>query len=373
MREESKAVRWAAEVICVGGVFAGIWLAVKFALPLAAPFLIAWALALLIDPLAEKMRLHTRIPRRICALLLLTMTLLLLALLVTLGVNRLIYELQRLLGWLGGEGGRRIADIFGRIADWFEGLNGALPFLNFLWHSEELAGIWSGTSEIASGLIADAVTEVSGKIPVMIAALLRALPNAALFLGVWLIACFYFCLDLRAIHAAISIFLPDAWRERVPKLRRQAAGTVLRWMRAYLLLLLLTFLELLIGFSLLGIEYAFLLALLIAVVDLLPVFGVGTVMLPWSAVLLIGGNYYLGFGVLIVYAVIAVVRQIAEPRIVGGSIGLHPLLTLLALYVGFKLFGIAGMLVSPAVALAIGLLFGGEDEVEKRNYRENKL
>lgn len=362
---KEKVVQWAAWVICAAGVLGGGWLLIKFGLPLIAPFLLAWGIALLLTPLAEKMSAHTHLSRRFCAVLLLLLALLLITLLLTLAVNRLIYELQRLLAWLGADGGARIAAIIGRVRDWFERLGESLPFLDHLWGSEELEGIWSGIDETAANLINEALTGLSTQIPTWIAAVIRTLPAAALFLGAWIIASFYFCLDLKAIHAALSVMIPPAWGASLSRMRRRITGTALRWLRAYLLLLVLTFCELLIGFSLLGIEYAFLLALVIALVDILPVFGVGTVLIPWAVVLLISGNYYLGFGLLIVYAVVAVVRQIAEPRIVGGSIGLHPLLTLAAMYIGFKLFGIAGMLLSPAVALALGTLAGEENDEEK--------
>lgn len=359
--DKDKIVRRAAGVICAAGVFFGGWLFLTWGLPLIAPFLLAWGMALVITPLGEKMSTRTRIPRRLCAALILTLALVLLGLLLTLAVNRLVVELQRLVAWLGGEGGTRIAALFGRVTDWFGGLGESLPFLDLLWQNDELAGVWGSIDEIAAGMIAEAVSGLSGMIPSGIAAALRALPGLALFLGAWIIAAYYFCLDLRAIHAALSVLIPAAWREKLPGLRHRAAGTALRWLRAYLLLLALTFCELLIGFSILGLDYALLLALGIAVVDLLPVLGVGTVLIPWAAVLLIGGNNSLGLGILILYGVVAVVRQVAEPRIVGGSIGLHPLLTLAAMYVGFKLFGIAGMLLSPAAALLFGLLAGGAE------------
>ena len=359
-----KLLRRAAGVICAAGVLGGGWLLLEYGLPLVAPFLLAWVVALAVHPLAEKMSAHSHIPRRLCAALILTLGLLLLALLLTLAVNRLIFELQRLVGWLGNEGGTMITALFGRVTDWAAGLGESLPFLDFLWSSEELAGVWGSIDEIAAGMIAEAASSLSSAIPAWIAAVLRALPGLALFLGAWIIASYYFCLDLRAIHAALSVLVPPAWRLRLPELRRRAAGTALRWLRAYLLLLALTFCELLIGFSLLGLDYAFLLAMVIAIVDLLPVFGVGTVLIPWAAVLFLCGNYSLGLGILIIYGVVAIVRQIAEPRIVGGSIGLHPLLTLAAMYIGFKLFGLAGMLLSPAAALCLGL-FVRDDEAEK--------
>lgn len=355
-----RIVRRAAWVICAAGVLAGGWLLLSCGLPLIAPFLLAWGLALAVVPLAEKMSLHTRIPRRLCAVVILTLALLLVGLILTLAVNRLFAEIQRLVEWLGADGGARIAAIFSRFRDRLRGLSESLPFLDFLWKDEMTDGVWGRIDEIASGVIAEAVSALSGMIPTWVAGLIRGLPALALFLGAWVIASYYFCLDLRAIHAAISVLVPAAWRERLPGLKRRAAGTALRWLRAYLLLLGLTFCELLIGFFILRLDYAFLLAIGIAVVDLLPVFGVGTVLIPWAVVLFVSGNYSLGLGILIIYGVVTVVRQVAEPRIVGGSIGLHPLLTLAAMYVGFKLFGLAGMLLSPAAALAIGVLLGGE-------------
>ena len=113
----------------------------------------------------------------------------------------------------------------------------------------------------------------------------------------------------------------------------------------------LTFAMLLIGFWVLRVEYAFLLAFLIALADLLPVIGVGTILIPWSIVMLLQRQFYLGFGLLILFFAISLVRQVAEPKVLGKSLGLHPLLTLFATYVGFVLFGIVGMILAPIVAL----------------------
>ena len=106
-----------------------------------------------------------------------------------------------------------------------------------------------------------------------------------------------------------------------------------------------------IGLLILGVEYAFLLALLVAIADLLPVIGVGTVMVPWSVILLLGRNFYLGFGILILYLAIELMRQITEPKLVGKSLGLHPLLMLFSTYAGFYLFGLLGMILAPILTL----------------------
>lgn len=350
-------VRRAAVVICAAGALGLGWLILRYGLPLLLPFLIGWGIALGVVPLGARMAERTHLSRRLCGGVILTLVLLLVALLLILGVNRLIVEVQRLIGWLGSGGGTVLAARIGALTDAVRDFFADLPFAEVLG-GDELAGVWGSVDEIAAGLIAEAVASLGGMLPAMIASLLRGLPSFLLFLGVTVIAAYYFCLDLPAIHAALSVLLPEGWLARIPALRRQAAGTVVRWLRAYLLLLGLTFGELFVGFSLLGIEYALLAASLTAVVDLLPVFGVGTVLIPWGIGAMLAGDPRLGAGLLILYGVVAIVRQVAEPRIVGGSIGLHPLLTLFAMYIGWKWLGLWGLLLSPAAALAVGLFVG---------------
>ena len=88
-----------------------------------------------------------------------------------------------------------------------------------------------------------------------------------------------------------------------------------------------------------------------ALIDILPVLGGGIVLLPWAAVLLIGRQYFVGIGLLVTYGIVTVVRQILEPRVVSGALGLHPLLTLFCMYGGYRLFGIIGMMLAPAAVI----------------------
>ena len=129
---------------------------------------------------------------------------------------------------------------------------------------------------------------------------------------------------------------------------------------AALLLALLTFLEMFVGLTLLRKPYAFLLALLIAFVDFLPVLGTGTVLIPWGIGELLLGSTGSGLGILALYAISSVLREIAEPHLVGRSLGIHPLLSLLSMYAGFRLFGIHGMVLAPLAAAVIKGAGGGE-------------
>jgi predicted PurR-regulated permease PerM len=118
-----------------------------------------------------------------------------------------------------------------------------------------------------------------------------------------------------------------------------------------LLIFCITFAELFVGFLILGVNYSFVLAFLISIIDFLPVFGTGVILLPWGIVLLLMKNYFLGIGILLLLTIMAVVRQVIEPKIVGKSLGVHPILSLVTLYVGFQLFGIVGMIFLPIVSI----------------------
>ena len=113
--------------------------------------------------------------------------------------------------------------------------------------------------------------------------------------------------------------------------------------RSYVLIMLLTFAELSILFSLFGIESAVLKAALIALLDILPILGTGGIMIPWAVLTLLKGKLKLGLGLLVVYAAITIIRNIIEPKIVGGRLGLHPVVTLASMFLGAQLFGVIGL------------------------------
>ena len=115
----------------------------------------------------------------------------------------------------------------------------------------------------------------------------------------------------------------------------------------------LTFAEIFIGLSILKVKYAFLIALGVAVIDILPVFGTGIVLIPWAICAWLLQDMRLGLGLVVLYGVVTIVRQIAEPHVIGTSIGLHPAAALFSSYVGLKLFGFLGMILGPAAAFVI--------------------
>ena len=113
------------------------------------------------------------------------------------------------------------------------------------------------------------------------------------------------------------------------------------------------------------IEYAFILAAAVAVIDLLPVLGTGTVLVPWSIILLAAGDTFKGIGILLLYLITVVVRNVAEPKVIGGQMGINPLFTLLAMFAGLKLFGFWGLFMFPIALIVIIKYYKNEMEREK--------
>lgn len=184
-------------------------------------------------------------------------------------------------------------------------------------------------------------------------AFFKALPRVFVSFGTFLLALFYFESDYERITAFIRRQLSEKQAAFIRELKREFFDTVVSVLRAYAILLVMTFAELAVGFSILGLPYALLSALVIALVDILPVFGTGTVLVPWSVGAFFTGNTKLGLCLAALYGIITVIRQIAEPKILGSSVGMHPLATLLAMYIGLKLCGIGGLFLFPIGAVIL--------------------
>ena len=348
-------VRWerlAAIAICVAAGAVLPWLGAKVVFSFLLPFLLAWLLSLGITPLSERVAKRLHLPQKLCAVVLLTLALSLLVFLIGASVNRLLRELQALLSRLL-ENGNFPGDAVSGSFDYFERVTSGIGFLNKIEAGERYAMFRERFNSMVTELIGNTISALSAEVPKMAGRLIAALPSVLLFTVVTVIAGFYFCMDRRRIEEVCLGLLPEGIRARIPAWRERAKHFSWRYIRAYLLLLLLTFAQLFLGLTILRVEYAFLLAALIAVVDILPVLGVGTVLVPWAVVELIQKDFRMGVGLLILYFVVTVLRQIIEPRLVGQSLGLHPLLALAAGYAGWRCFGVLGMALGPVLALLI--------------------
>ena len=358
--------RAAAISVTIFGVIAALYLIGRYALTLFCPFLIAFVLALLTRPVVLWLSRRTNCPKGVLAALVTLLTLVLLGILLYLLCSRLLIELQKLFVFLiedSAEPNGQIARFIGVVKGFFQ----RIPFVEKLQQSDFLRYFVGDTDAFVSEQLQTVISRFSERVTGALGALLRSMPSLLLFLLVTVISCFYFAIEFEAVCRALTHLVPRRFADRVPALRSRAAEAARRYFRAYFLLFLLTFAQLTVGLIILRVDYVFLIAFLTAVLDILPVLGVGTVLVPFALFSFAMGNLTRGVGLLILYGVMTVVRQIAEPHLVGKSLGLHPIMMLVSFYAGFKLFGVAGVFLGPALALLIKALLGsGEAEGEEK-------
>lgn len=328
---KNKITYAASFVVLLLGGGALFYLFFKYLAGVLFPFLLGWGLAMLVRRPAKWLSEKTRVSLGVARLLLVLLLALLLGTVLVLALRTAFRELSLFLGRFGGDE----TGFTEQIRIWLS----SIPLLGKLLSS--------------GGFLEEGISLLLSALPTVVASLADVLPAFFFTLGVSVIAAFYFCLDLDRIHAALSCRLSDSLARMARLFKDSALRAALSVLRAQGILTLIAFAILLVGFLLLNVKYPLLLSLLIAFLDFLPVLGVGLFLLPWGIITLLTGERVLGVGLLILFAVIAIVRQFLEPRLLGQRYGVHPLLTLLALYAGVRLFGFVGLLVFPALTLLL--------------------
>lgn len=211
---------------------------------------------------------------------------------------------------------------------------------------------WAGG---LSGRINDSsftlLTEWSSSLLTRLTGFVVSLPDAALFCATTVLAAFYTSVRYPEIRAFLRRQIPPRRRSDASGIKQNVCLTVSRWLRAEALLWLVTFCILLAGLLLLRQPYALLLAFLISFVDLLPILGTGTVLLPWAALSFFAGRAPFSAALLILQLILTLQRSFLEPKFLAAQAGLPPIATLLAMYLGFCCFGVGGMILFPVLLL----------------------
>ena len=189
----------------------------------------------------------------------------------------------------------------------------------------------------------NAVSSVSGRVVTWVSSLVTRVPRFLVGLVICVVATFFMSVDYDRMISVLMHLFPERAQNVLADARRSLSKVMRQYGRSYILILLITFAELALGLLILRVKRFALIALLIAILDIFPVLGTGTVLIPWAVISLIQGQLGRGLGLLVLYAVITVIRQIIEPRIVGKHVGLHPLITLICMFVGTSLFGVIGL------------------------------
>lgn len=323
-------------------------LLLKYLLPLMLPVLLGLCIAAGLSPLIRRLQAWANLRYGTAAALSVSGVLLLLLLGLYLAGRFLLRELSAMyellpgmLGALSGQGER--------IGLWAERFARQLPGSVGDAFRSWAEGIVSSGGTLAGKLYEGLFACVSG--------FLTHLPDNMLFMLTLVLSCYFGAGELPRLSALLRQRLPqEKWGELTTLL--QGMKNVLgNWLRAQLKLMAVTFLILLLGFLLLRVKPALLLALGISLLDALPLFGTGTILLPWGLFSMMTGEFRLGLGLLLLYGAAALCRNVLEPKFLGAQMGVSPLLTLLSIYVGYRLSGFMGMVLLPILVMLGAELF----------------
>lgn len=308
---------------------------VRYAMPLVSPFILAFVIAFLLHRPANYLSKYVKLPKSLIAFLLVVLFYGLAGTAFTLlgikAVGSLSAQIVKLPDFYAQTLQPMIVAIFDSLEDSISRIDPALvSFLN------------EGSTDLVTTL-GNRVTSLSLGIIAGLSDFATALPSVLIKALLMIISTFFIALDYDKIVAYFKSHISGRSVEVVYQIRQYLFNTLFVVIRSYLLIMTLTFTELSIGFSIIGLENALLIALAIAIFDILPVLGTGGVMIPWIVISFLQGNLQLAFSLLVIYGVVTVVRNIVEPKIVGGQLGLHPVVTLMSMFVGASLLGAIGL------------------------------
>ena len=327
-----------------------------------APFAIGFAVALMIEPVVRwitpafrRIHLGRTGAALVCVLIVYGLLLYLLSVLLA----RLLVETQAaiptLVEW--------VRSASAMISGWVQNLE------NLEWNAipdDVLAGlsqqITRSLDQLGANITNFAIDQI---LPIASFAMSKALSVSQLFLFTILtiVSTFYFSSDREKIIACAGKYIPDRIKGHGCRLRKGVYRAFFGQLRATAIMFVVTTVELSIGFLIMGLDSAVLLALFIAVLDALPVIGAGLVLIPLAIYGFLFGPMWLGVGMAIMYVTTIVVRQIVEPRVIGQQFGLHPLITMMTMFAGYMLASFLGMLLGPMLALLLKAVLASDEEL----------
>lgn len=306
-------------------------------LPFVAAFLVAWLLCRPVDYVAKK----TNLKRNLVAVPAVLLFYGLIAVLLYFAASGLWVMIQKGFAEVTAFLSDVIFPMLEKFFGWIEKITGTVQDTGGAARSvgEESTGVIKKAGEVVSDVSGDMLGKLSG--------IAAGIPGILMKVLIAMIATVFMEVEFHGIMDFVRRQIPVRWQKAVRGIREYGMGTLGKCILSYGLILFLTYVELVAGFLILRIEGAFAIGAVIAALDILPVLGTGTILVPWGIIALAIGEYGMGIGILALYLFITVVRNIVEPKLVGGQIGLSPVVMLPCMLVGFDFFGIIGLFALP--------------------------
>lgn len=329
-------------ILTILALFFTVWLTLRFLLPLFSPFLLGAGLALAAEPMVTFLQRKARVPRPVSTGIGVTMAFCFLAMLLLLLCAFLVRELGTLAGIVPDLEQTARSGI-SLVQTWLLQLTSHTPKSIQPLLQENVTAFFSDGTALLDKAMGYALS-ITGN-------LLSHVPDSALSLGTAVISGYMISAKLPKIRKWFFRRIPKEKLRALITAAKQIRSTLTSWLTAQCKLMGVTFVILILGFVLLRIPYALFWALGVCLVDAFPVLGTGTVLLPWSLIQFLQGDNARAIGLLGIYVVVSLTRSMLEPKFLGRHLGLDPLLTLVALYAGYQLWGIGGMVLAPLLAV----------------------
>jgi sporulation integral membrane protein YtvI len=315
-----------------------LWLILRYALPWLLPFLVAAVITRLLEPvvrfLTERYRFKRGFASAACTIIVFAALVAVTAVVIGRTVIELTAFIKDLPSLLGS-----LTKTVSLIGDKIDGYIKAAPPEIQSYLNNAVDGLVRKIADLPAALSGDALSLLSG--------IAKLTPKLILFFFTCALSVFFFSCGYKEISAFLLRQIPKNRQKSLRDFRTDFVSTLGKWVKAELMLAGITFAEMAAAFLIMRIDFALLLALLVAIVDFLPVLGSGAFLVPWAIITLIGGNVKNSVALVIIFIINTVVRSILEPKMIGNQIGLPAIATLIAMYVGFCSAGVTGMVLFP--------------------------
>ncbi|ASS76181.1 sporulation integral membrane protein YtvI [Tumebacillus algifaecis] len=309
-----------------------------FILPHSFPILLALVSAIVLEPIVKLLQRSLKFHRIYAVIIAFTSFLLVFGGLLFFITTRIVIEVVELSQWLP----RFVLDMADPVREWVAEIQDYFATLP----PGSAQNLQAALNKTFASLNDLTITLLNGLV-----GLISALPNLMVVSVVYIVALFLFSLDLPALVKKFLALFDETTQPKVLVVLKNLNRAIIGFLQAQILISFLTYDLVLIGLWILGVKYALAVALIIVIVDVLPVLGTGAVIVPWAAYVFVTGNNSLAVGLMILYMAIVIFRRIIEPKILGNSLGISALATLVSMYLGFMVFGVIGLIAGPALII----------------------
>ena len=324
------------------------------------PFVLAFIFSMITQPIARFINKKTHLSAKVSTIISIVAFFLVLFGLMSVVSIKFIEEIYNLSKNLRGSSAQ-----FNEL--WNKSLDQGFVYIDYL-PKEFITQIQSYTGEFINFAARSATTFVNQTIR-----FITSIPTLIIYTSITILSTLLMSLDKNDIVKFLEHQFPISWLNKIYNIKRDILSVFGSYLRAQLILVTICFFELLIALNLflslgLNVKYPLIFSIVISLIDALPILGAGAILIPWSIFSFITGDIKLGFAIFILYVIVLAVRQLLEPKLISQKIGVHPLVTLVSMYSGFKLLGIIGFLIGPIVMIILKNVFS--KELENGFFRE---